>query len=463
MPQSTCSLRGRLSAAVLTTVFACLAAPLFLAPLPACAVEAKPADQEILQQAALGDAVQLKALLARGGNPDAVNSTGGSALWVALGSRNVAAVEALLDAGAKGLNTPVHLQPGSYALAGLNSPVHLRRDLELTLLGAATSRGQADMVRMLLKHGADPLWIDNRQTDILYQTVRWEGADVETLKAFLDSGISLDRRFKGRQTYLIAAALTGKPEFVQLLLDRKADPNGRGDSGLTALLIAVADGREDLVRILLDHGAAPDLFYADGTSALTNTAAIKDAAVRERIRQMLLAKGAPKEDKNRPVDTLFLNAVRKGDVAAAEQALQQGADLDVRDAGLLGYGRTALDEAVQHPAMVKFLLDKGTNVHAWCGAKTTALHSAAGGGAAESIRLLVEHGLDVNVRNKYGSTPLPFAIGPSRKNKAEVVSLLLQLGADPNGKMTANETYLAYARRKGMTDIEALLVNAGAK
>jgi len=464
MDKTMYKLASGLRAAAAATLFACCALPVSFAPLPACAAEVAPADLAILRQAALGDAAQLKALLARGGNPNAVDDKGATALWVALGSGRADAVEALLDAGATGLNTPVRVQPGSYALSGLDNPVRLGRETSFTLLSAAATRGQADMVRMLLKRGADPLWLDSRQQDILFALAGWKDADLPTMQALLDSGkIRLDRRFTGGQTYLMTAALTGSPAAVQLLLDHGAHPDGRDDGATTPLMLAVVEGREDIVRILLDHGATPGLFYANGTSALTNVGAIKDTAVRERVRQMLLAKGAPKEDKNRPVDTLFLNAVRKGDIAAAEQALRQGADLEVRGAGIMGYGSSALGEAVDHPAMVQFLLDKGANVHAWCCVKTTALHTAAFHGSPETVRLLVEHGIDVNVRNKYGAPPFLFAVTSSNKNRAAVVAAFLELGADPNGKVSNSDTYLAYARRKGLADIEALLVAAGAK
>ncbi|SFG98540.1 Ankyrin repeat [Duganella sp. CF458] len=433
--------------AVFTLLSASCVATSAVAPLPAIAAEAKPVDIDILRLAAQGDAIQLKGLLAKGGNPDAVDSRGVSALWIALGSGNAAVVEALLDAGAKGINVPVRMPDGN-----LVTPIY-----------TAAMRGNTNIVRALLARGADPQWRDNRKTDIVFQLVNWPDANVETLGVLLDSGVKLDNRFKDGATYLMAAALTGKPETVQLLLDRKANPNDVNNGGISALDYAMAESREDIVDILLANGARTDLFHADGYTTLDYISQIENAAARESIRQKLVAKGATKLTKNRPMDEAFLTAVKKGDMAGVEKALQQGADLHVRVAGTFG-GRSALHMAMPYPAVVKLLLDRGISANVWCGGTYSALHEASAVDASpDSIRLLVERGADINGEHKYGGTPLAFVIKSHRKDKAEIVALLLQLGANPDGRMRNGEpSMLTYARTKGLKEIETLLINAGA-
>lgn len=435
---------GALSCSIFT-ISAAIATMSATAPLVAVAAEAKPADIDVLNSAAQGDVDQLKNLLAKGGNPDAVDNRGISALRFAIVSGKATAVEALLDAGAKGINEVTAMSSG-----GKVTPIYV-----------AGMRGQTDVVRALLSHGADPQWRDERKTDIVFQLVNWPEANIETLSALLDSGVKLDNRFKDGATYLMAAALTGKPEVVQLLLDRKANPNDLDNGGYSALAFAISESREDVIRLLLANGARADLFDAEGYSALDYMKEVKDPAARERIRLMLVAKGAPKANWNRPADEALLTAVRKGDIAAAERAFRQGADLHMR---ISGTGHSALHQAVPYPAMVKFLLDRGINIQAWSGGRTTALHTAAWDAPPETFRLLVAGGLNVNSEHKYGSTPLSIVIKSKRKDKVEITSLLLQLGADPNHRMANGEpTMLAYAQSKGLKEIETLLINAGAK
>ena len=71
---------------------------------------------------------------------------------------------------------------------------------------------------------------------------------------------------------------------------------------------------------------------------------------------------------------------------------------------------------------------------------TTPLHYAALYGNAESVRILLEHGADVNARNKSGATPLLY--GAYNFDKAR---LLVEKGADVNAKSGGEMTPLLVA------------------
>ena len=71
---------------------------------------------------------------------------------------------------------------------------------------------------------------------------------------------------------------------------------------------------------------------------------------------------------------------------------------------------------------------------------TTPLHYAALYGNAESVRILLDHGADVNARNKSGATPLVY--GAYNFDKAR---LLVEKGADVNAQSTADMTPLLVA------------------
>ncbi len=69
------------------------------------------------------------------------------------------------------------------------------------------------------------------------------------------------------------------------------------------------------------------------------------------------------------------------------------------------------------------LLEVGADVNAKDIGGYTALMWAAGLGHIDTVKLILDHGADVNVRNNYKNTALALA------EKEEVVNLLTQAGA----------------------------------
>ena len=89
---------------------------------------------------------------------------------------------------------------------------------------------------------------------------------------------------------------------------------------------------------------------------------------------------------------------------------------------------------------------------------TSAIIQAAEYGHAEIVRLLIEHGADVNA-TKTGATALMLA---AAKGRAEIVNMLLEAGADIAHKDYTNKQALHYAAQFGRTDIARALIDTGA-
>jgi ankyrin repeat protein len=109
-----------------------------------------------------------------------------------------------------------------------------------------------------------------------------------------------------------------------------------------------------------------------------------------------------------------------------------------------------LCDALEHPAVVKVLLDAGANADVRLdprgglstfdvGENGTLLHYAAGEGAVESVRLLLERNLAVNALDGEGQTPLHVA---AQRREAEMVRFLLSRGADVGAKDNRGKTPL---------------------
>ena len=82
------------------------------------------------------------------------------------------------------------------------------------------------------------------------------------------------------------------------------------------------------------------------------------------------------------------------------------------------------------------LLELRPKFHAQSQCGDTLLHAAVGQQLSDSIRFLVEQGLDLNARGDLCETPLILACSLGH---GEIAKLLLELGADPNLKDSRGE------------------------
>jgi len=114
--------------------------------------------------------------------------------------------------------------------------------------------GEATHTRWVLWLGADPNAIEQREPLL---TVALSSGNVEVARALLDHGADPNGKGVSADTpALIRAVHTEKPAFVELLLERGADPNLTNAYGETALFHAARFEQVECARLLLAHGAS---------------------------------------------------------------------------------------------------------------------------------------------------------------------------------------------------------------
>lgn len=84
---------------------------------------------------------------------------------------------------------------------------------------------------------------------------------------------------------------------------------------------------------------------------------------------------------------------------------------------------------------------------------------AAENGHVEKVKELLDAGIDPNVQDRYGNTPLAIATDYGR---IEIVRVLLEAGADPNLQDRSGYTPIIYTGIFGQTEIAELLIDYGA-
>lgn len=152
-------------------------------------------------------------------------------------------------------------------------------------------------------------------------------------------------------------------------------------------------------------------------------------------------------------------AIYMGFKTTAALLLDRGANINARTDPYIG---TALLVACigGNTEIVKFLLDRGADVNMQSDRfGVTALVGASCMGQKKIVELLLDRGADVNLKTERGDTALTLAVSAGSE---KIVRLLLARGVDVNVSGVFG-TALGKARSKGYRDIEALLLENGAK
>ena len=377
--------------------------------------QAARATQLLFDAAWEGDVAKVQALLRQGADPNAENrdpdNYGQLSLDLATLAGHAEVVELLLKHGAS------------------PAAVNCQGD---TILHRAAQHGRLDIARLLLQHGADA----NARARDGFTPLHCAATNghVAVARLLLDSGANTaaasDRTWDapyGACCPLHLAAFYGRTEIVELLLARGADVRAGGVRGfmpgvcsLTPLHYAAAgdgDGPQLVAaaRALLDAGAPVDAAASDGSRPLQW--AVRDSGAE--MVALLLARGADANAAdNRGARPLHFacGGVLRGDatraLACVPLLLDAGADAnaplpDTRETPLHLAATYARDD--DGLAVVAELLQRGADVSAVDGRGRTPLHAACDTPQQllpEVIELLLEHGADARAADSYGQQPL---------------------------------------------------------
>ena len=126
------------------------------------------------------------------------------------------------------------------------------------------------------------------------------------------------------------------------------------------------------------------------------------------------------------------------------------------------YNDTPLMRAVtqEKDSTIRLLLQRGADLNLRDFQGTDALHCAVELGSVERVRLLLDSGADVNSRDNLQNVPLMNAVSAQ---DIPIVRLLIARGADVNARDSAEDPVLTYAIRVHSHPLIALLKAAGAR
>ena len=405
------------------------------------------------------------------------------------------------------------------------------------LVSAVLMLGSEDIIKFLLKHGAyvnsaciTPYW---ESCTPLWLAVR--KGHVKVVKLLLESGANVDTQDRDGTTVLHFAVEKEQDKVVQVLLESGVNVNGQHKDGRTALHFAVEKGQEKFVQLLLECGANVDAEDKDGKTVLysavekgcpvivehvlkrcpdvnnkSNRSALNVAVhgidiENGKIVENLLQYGFTLSPEDVNNCKLLCVAVQGGYLKIVEELLKYGVDVNKLQKSpyggnymplhfaskykqeevaklLMSYGAdvNAKDETGKPPIfyaienadlkITKLLLTNKANIKD----NPVLLNVTVSNGCTEIVKVLLEHGADVNTSDKCGRTALHFTAVDKRGGffgvrrdrdpdvMGETAKLLLSRGANVNAQTEKGATTLHAACGKGYVKVVKTLLQYNA-
>jgi ankyrin repeat protein len=269
-------------------------------------------------------------------------------------------------------------------------------------------------------------------------------------------------------TPLHLAAAHGLPGSCKLLLTATGERAlKQRAAGLTPLYLAVAAGQVGAVKVMLQHCVdfktvqGEDLLHA----ALMTDTPVAPGCKRDSVAMLkyLLSEGLDVNARSSEGIAPLFAATVHSNTTAVQLLLEHGADSNLKNAD----GSTPLTTACRagHSAIVELLLQHGADTRVTVEAggylEVTVLMIAVHSGHIDVAKLLLARGADVNAVDQGRRNALTFAAA-AQSNRAALVKLLLQHGADPKLRSKLGETALLSAVVSGDAECAQLLVIADA-
>ncbi|MEX2467428.1 MAG: ankyrin repeat domain-containing protein [Gemmatimonadota bacterium] len=338
----------------------------------------------------------------------------------------------------------------------------------MTALHWAAERGDVAMAEVLHAAGAQ-LEPSTRIGGYVPLHVAAREGNEEMVRWLLEAGVEVDRKTTETQANALHMASTaGDVAVVSTLLDFGADPNSvEGHWQQTPLVFAAAENRADVIRLLISRGADPNV--TTSVRDLVEWSKLMRAADQRRDEVLAAFTNDGARD---PKPSELQAAVRAGrevfTTGLPEEEEEEGEEDDRRRRGPPSItakgGLSPLLHATRqgHTEAIDALLEGGADPNLVSPADGTSplLMSVINGQFDISMRLL-EHGADPNVAsNLNGVAPLWAAINAEWQPRTrypqpqqrelqsvsylDVMSVLLDAGADPNHRITMHPWYMVY-------------------
>jgi len=268
-----------------------------------------------------------------------------------------------------------------------------------------------EIAMLLIEHGANVNVLEEySQETVLHKAIRKR--DIELVRAIIQKGADTNRECLrlGSPLNMALTYMGGNKEIIQSLLENGADISG--DKGIEYLGKAVERGNPEAVLLLLQNGV--DIKNDKGRAIFQKAF---QGNIEENIIKYLISYGADfKGTKNSFGQSILHYALRN---RRGSKNLGNGIIFNIY----------SVETSSPDIDFVKALITKKADINVKDKYGNSPLYYAIRSKDIELIKTLIENGADVNAQDIQGNSPLSYAI---RSKDIELIKTLIENGADVN-------------------------------
>jgi len=318
-------------------------------------------------------------------------------------------------------------------------------------------------VKAKIKAGHDPKEFNRSHFDGITIAILADAPQkaIEYLLAL--EGVDLDTRTHDARTYLIWASYKGNFPVVKYLVDQKADVNLKGSHGFGAITFAAFAGVEDqrIYDYLTANGLSIQQENNGGANAmLLIMQKLKDLSMIDYFQK----KGLDLNSKDHEGNNAFNYAAKGGNIEVMNALIKKGIDYKSKN-NLGGNAILVASQGIRGATpkleTFKFLVEKGIDPNVVNKNGETPLILLSGRNQdATLIQYFLEKGVDANQTNTEGNNAL---INAAAGNSLEIVKILEEETKNINHKNNEGQTALMLGVKGNSEDVVSYLIENGAK
>ena len=324
---------------------------------------------------------------------------------------------------------------------------------KMSPLRKAVSTGNSFRVKNLITQGANVLEIDpqTHQTLLMHSKAVQNPEILRMLLETDSSNINIQTN-KGWTALVYAIIFSAPPESIELLLRYGANPNDVMDQkGTSVLHFAAYQGNEKVINVLLNASADINIQDNDMVTPLMLAAGFKN----KKAVQLLLSRGADINLSDPEGRTVLM---RSPDIIFP---LINLSSVELNKTDNKGYSLLHWAAMQNNTHLIHTLIQAGLNPNINNTSGKTPLMSAAQNANNEAIEDLLKLGADINQQDSIGFTALHYSV-LGYKDSPETIKLLLKNHANINHTSNDGVTALMLAAFYGLAESVKLLLQNGA-